>query len=475
MSNGAQISSRKRTLILINIIISCVATTLLMTALNTALPTINTEMGIETSLGQWLISGYSLTMGIVMPLSAFLVRRVPTKWLYLGGLGFVLLGLLIGLFSSGFEMLMAGRVLQACGDGVLLSMSQVVIMSIFPSEKRGSAMGWYGLAVGAAPVVAPTLGGILVDAFGWRSIFLLVLIIVAAAFIMALLVFSNVLENVAEKFDLLSFVLSVITFGGITLGVGDLANYGFFSIATWLPLAIGVVVGVFFVYRQLHVPEPFLNLRVFQSRKYTISVITVVLVYFTLMGASILMPQYVQNVMHQSATVSGLVVLPGALVNAVISPFAGRIYDRIGMKKLFLPGAILMVLTCIPMFLIGMDTPLWVASLTYAVRSLAIGGLLMPLVTWGTASVPKAELPDATALISSLRTIGGAIGNAVFIGFMTMVATGVAGTADFDEAARMQGFNISFLIMAGVSLVLLLVGILGMRDKKSAAPETSDS
>ncbi len=475
MSNGVQISNRKRTLILINIIISCVATTLLMTALNTALPTINTEMGIRESLGQWLISGYSLTMGIVMPLSAFLVRRIPTKWLYLGGLGFVLLGLLIGLFSSGFEMLLAGRVLQACGDGILLSMSQVVIMSIFPPEKRGSAMGWYGLAVGAAPVVAPTLGGILVDAFGWRSIFLLVLIIVVAAFVMALLVFSNVLENVAEKFDLLSFVLSVITFGGITLGVGNLANYGFFSISTWLPLAIGVVVGVFFVLRQLRVPEPFLNLRVFQSGKYTISVITVVLLYFTLMGASILMPQYVQNVMHQTATISGLVVLPGALVNAVISPFAGRIYDRIGIKKLFIPGAILLVLTCIPMYLIGMDTPLWVASLSYAVRSLAIGGLLMPLVTWGTASVPKAELPDATALISSLRTIGGAIGNAVFIGFMTMVATGVAGASEFDEAARMQGFNISFLIMGGFSLVLLLVGIFGMRDKKSTAPGTSDS
>ncbi|MCD7709122.1 MAG: DHA2 family efflux MFS transporter permease subunit, partial [Clostridiales bacterium] len=444
MAVGTQISERKRTLILINIIITCVATTLLMTALSTALPAIDRELGIESSQGQWLISVYSLVMGIVMPLTAFLIRRIPTKVLYVGAIGIVAVGLVIALCSVSFPMLIVGRVFQACGNGILMSMSQVILLSIYPPEKRGLAMGWYGLAVGAAPVVAPTLGGILVDLIGWRAIFGMTLIVVVIALVMAICVFENVLDTAAEKLDILSFVVSIFAFGGITLGVGNLANYGISNISVWLSLIVGVVAAVIFVYRQLHLERPFLNLRILKSAKYDIALIASMLLYLILMGASVLMPLYVQDVRGFSATISGIVLLPGALANAIVSPFAGRIYDKAGIKKLFISGAVLVFIGSIIMGFINLQTPIWVSSVCYVIRSVAFGFLLMTLVTWGTAHVEKEAVADATALLSSLRTIAGAIGSAVFAGIMSVAAS--ASKAEGSEA-QMHGVNVAFLCM----------------------------
>ncbi len=465
--NASQIGSKKRTLILINIIIVCVATTMLMTALSTALPSIIRDMAITESQGQWLISVYSLAMGIVMPMSAFLIRRFPTKRLYIFSIGLVGIGLLIALVSPNFATLIVGRVFQAAGNGLLMSMSQVILLSIYPPEKRGMAMGWYGLAVGAAPVFAPTLGGILVDAIGWRSIFAMVLIVIVISFVMACLVFENVLATHSEKFDLLSFIISIFAFGGITLGVGNLANYGIANVSVWICLAVGIVTGVIFVIRQLKVETPFLNLRIMKSKEYNIALIASMLIYMILMGASVLMPLYVQDVLGYSATVSGLVLLPGALCNAIVSPFAGRIYDKIGIKKLFLIGAFLIAIGSVIMVFINLNTSVVVSSICYVIRSVAFGCLLMPLITWGTAHVEKEVVADATALLSSLRTIAGAIGSAVFVGVMTVVANSI-GTGTL--TASMRGINMGFLAMTivGVVIIVLAFVAIGIKPQKNS-------
>ena len=170
-NNKAALTDRKRSLIFLNIVVSCIASSMLATALTTALPSIIADFSITVTMGQWLTSGYSLAMGIIMPLTAFLITRFPTKRLYLCGLALTIAGLVLCVVAPNFPFLMAARILQASGNGILSAMAQVIILSIYPPEKRGTAMGWYGLSIGAAPVIEPTLAGILVDSFGWRSIF----------------------------------------------------------------------------------------------------------------------------------------------------------------------------------------------------------------------------------------------------------------------------------------------------------------
>ena len=444
---STQLSSQKRTLIFICLVVSGIASSTLATAMTTALPNVVEYFGISTSVGQWITSGYSLAMGVVMPLTAFLITRFPTKKLYLTGIGSFILGLLISIFAGNFGIMMVGRVLQACGNGVLMSAAQVVILTVYPIEKRGTMMGTYGLATTAAPIIAPTIAGLMIDAFGWKSIFYVVLVIMAFSFILSALVFEDVLELQDKKFDFISFVESIIAFGGITLGIGNLTSFGLISID--------------FVVRQWGLEKPFLDVKILKNKNYAISVISSMLLYLVMMGSSVMMPLYVQSVMGYSAVVSGLVTLPGSLATAVISPLAGKMYDKMGIKRLFVIGSAALIISNIGMTFLTLDTPLWTAAALNVIRNLSIGSLMMPLLTWGTSNVELKKVADASSMLTSFRTIAGSVGSAVFVGIMTVVSESSA--AAYGDRALIHGMNISFLWMAAGALILLLISIFGVR------------
>ncbi|MBS5430871.1 MAG: multidrug efflux MFS transporter [Lachnospiraceae bacterium] len=464
METEIRMTDRKRTMIFINIVITCIASSMLATALTTALPAIISDLEISVTAGQWLTSGYSLAMGIIMPLTAFLITRFPTKRLFLTGMLLFIVGLSLCVVAPDFQVMMAARILQACGNGILTSMAQVIILTIYPAEKRGTAMGWYGLSIGAAPVIAPTLAGIIVDMFGWRAIFYISIGIMMISLVWAVFVFDNILETARKKFDTLSFVLSIFAFGGLTLGIGNIGSYSFMSAQVLPVLVIGLCASGLFVYRQLHLEEPFLELRILKKKNYAISVVGSMLLYFVMMGSSMLMPLYAQSIMGCSATVSGLIVLPGSAVMAVISPFAGKIYDKLGMKILFVTGAVCMAVSCGGMCFLTMDTPVWVAAAWNTLRTTAIGCLMMPLVTWGTEGIGFKKLSHGTALLTSLRTVAGAMGTAVFVGIMTVSAQN--GAEKYGDEAALHGLTTAFFWMTIVTLLLVLMGIFFVKKKE---------
>lgn len=472
MSNAVTITPKKRSLIFMNLIITCVASSMLATALTTALPSMVKEFDISLTTGQWMTSGYSLAMGIMMPLTAFLINRFPTKRLYLTAIICFLLGLILCVIAPNFTVLMCGRILQASGNGILTSMTQVILLTIYPPEQRGSVMGWYGLSIGAAPVIAPALAGMIVDTYGWRMIFYVAIAIIVLSLICACIVFENVLDTAKKKFDVLSFILSGLAFAGITLGIGNINSFPFVSVQVLSFLALGLGTAAIFVYRQLHQEEPFLELRILAEREYALSVIGSMILYLIMMGASILLPIYVQTVMGQTATVSGFVSLPGSLAMTIISPFAGKIYDKIGMKVLFVAGAFCMLASNVAMTFLTMETPIWLPAVYNVLRCIAIGCLMMPLVTWGTGSLDKSKTAHATALLTSLRTVSGALGSAIFVGIMTSVAT--RSVADYGSNADMHGLNITFLVMAVVNVSLILIALFGVKSHKKVQSEEAE-
>jgi len=453
MSNYETFSQQRRTLVFINLLITCIASSLLATALTTALPPIIEDFQISMATGQWLTSAYSMAMGIIMPLTAFLITRFPTKRLYMTGIIFCIAGLGICAIAPNFSFLMGGRILQACGNGILNSMAQVILLTIYPPDQQGSIMGWYGLSIGAAPVIAPTLAGIVIDYFSWRVIFYIAIVIMIFSFVFAMFVFDNFMDTVIKKFDICSFLLSAFAFAGITLGIGNISSYGF-VVSALLPLLIGIIAAVLFVYRQLHQETAFLELRILKYKNYMLSVISSMLLYFIMMGTSILMPLYVQSIMGYSATICGLVLLPGSLSMALISPFAGKIYDKFGMKSLFIVGSICLLFGNLGMVFVTMETTLLLPTIYNIVRSIAIGCLLMPLVTWGIGSIKRDVTAHGTALLNSLRTIAGAIGSAVSVGIMTMVASRFT-----TSLATLFGLRISFLMLTLIAAIMLWMGI----------------
>lgn len=322
-----------------------------------------------------------------------------------------------------------------------MSAAQVVILTVYPTEKKGTMMGTYGLVTTAAPIVAPTIAGLMIDAFGWKSIFYLVLVIMSLSFIFSAVVFADVLEIQNKKFDFLYFVESIFAFGGITLGIGNISSYGMLSIQAGLPLLVGLVVCALFIVRQCTLDKPFLDVKILGNRNYAVSVIASMVLYLVMMGSSVMMPLYVQSVMGYSAVVSGLVTLPGSLATALASPFAGKLYDKMGIKKIFVAAS---------------------AALN-VIRNISIGSLMMPLLTWGTSNVSAQKVADASSLLTSFRTIAGAIGSAVFVGIMTSASVSTA--AVYGDKALMHGMNVSYLWMTAGSLLLLLIAVFGVRRK----------
>ena len=233
------------------------------------------------------------------------------------------MGELLSIIAPIFGIMMAGRILQAIGNGILVSMGQVIILTMYGPEKKGIMMGWYGMATAGAPIIAPMIGGIIVETIGWKYIFILTMIVMIVSLAASIVNFENILDTQKIKFDVCSFILSMFAFGGITLGVGNLTDGGLFSLSAGLLLAIGIITGILFVFRQCHLEKPFLDVKIMKNKNYTLAVISSILLYLVMMGGSVLMPLYVQSVLGKSAITSALVTLPGSIATALVNPFAG--------------------------------------------------------------------------------------------------------------------------------------------------------
>lgn len=447
------VAERKRTLIFINLIITCVASSMLITALTSALPSVTADLNISYASGQWITSGYSLIMGVMMPLTAFLNTRFPTKKLYLTGLGITLAGLLLCAASKSFFLMMLVRGLQAIGNGITASMAQVVILTIYPPQKRGAAMGWYGLSTGAAPAVAPVLAGVMIDVLGWRSIFLFAFAIFAISFVWALFVFENVLETERKHFDTRSFLLSSAALTGITLGIGNLGSHSFGDLRVCLMLSAGFVMTVLFTVRQRRLERPFLDISVFRDKNFSVSVLAGILLYLEMMGLTVLLPLYIQTVCGYSATVSGAIKLPGSLAMAATSLFTGMLLIKLGIRKIVIAGALLMLASNIGFTLIRPDTSLgWILAAN-TVNNVAIGCLLTPLITWGLQDLSGNLTAHGSAMMNSLRTIAGSIGSAIFVSVMMS-----------HPADPAHGFSTACRFMAFISTLLLITGFVCLRN-----------
>lgn len=446
------ITDKQRAAIFAVLLAACIAGAFAQTSLTTALPAIMTSLDISAVLGNWLTSGFSLAMGVIIPATAFMMKRFNTKPLFLTGLALFAGGLLLAAVSPSFPLLMAARIIQAFGSGISLSMTQVIILAMYAESGVGTAMGFYGLAVSAAPVIAPTISGIMVDHWGWQSIFWVAGGISTLVLVIAFPVMRNVLTtSVNAHLDVLSFILAAFGFVGLQLGFSNLGVAPAFSWQVLGALAVGAICLAVFVVRQLRIDHPLLQLRIFATRDFTVAVLLSMFLYAVLIAGSTILPIYMQQMDGATVTISALAMLPGSLVMAVSSPITGRVFDRFGIRPLAIGGMALLAVTMIPFGFLTNATPIWWIAAVFAVRSVAVAMVMMPAATWGLASVERKYASDASALLTSLRTIAGALGSAVFVA--VMVACGNNPT----------GVSIAFWAMIGVAVVGLIMAVVCCR------------
>ena len=294
MNNTQQLSQSKesysRIPLMIVLVSGAFAAILNQTLLATALPHIMKDLNLNANMAQWLQSVFMLVNGIMIPITAFLIERFTTRGLFLTALGLFGLGTLICALSPNFMILIAGRIVQGSGAGIIMPLIQTILFLIFPIERRGTAMGMFGLVIGFAPAIGPTLSGWLVEHFPWRSLFYIILPIVLIDIILACLILRNVTETRKIKVDILSIILSTLGFGGLLYGFSIAGHSGWFSGQVGATMIIGLVGLVLFIYRQSRLEQPILEFKVFKNKVFTFTTILGMVIFAAMIGGAGILP-----------------------------------------------------------------------------------------------------------------------------------------------------------------------------------------
>ncbi|HDB6280712.1 TPA: DHA2 family efflux MFS transporter permease subunit [Staphylococcus aureus] len=393
------------------------------TLLNVALPKINTEFNISASTGQWLMTGFMLVNGILIPITAYLFNKYSYRKLFLVALVLFTIGSLICAISMNFPIMMVGRVLQAIGAGVLMPLGSIVIITIYPPEKRGAAMGTIGIAMILAPAIGPTLSGYIVQNYHWNVMFYGMFIIGIIAILVGFVWFKLYQYTTNPKADIPGIIFSTIGFGALLYGFSEAGNKGWGSVEIETMFAIGIIFIILFVIRELRMKSPMLNLEVLKFPTFTLTTIINMVVMLSLYGGMILLPIYLQNLRGFSALDSGLLLLPGSLIMGLLGPFAGKLLDTIGLKPLAIFGIAVMTYATWELTKLNMDTPYMTIMGIYVLRSFGMAFIMMPMVTAAINALPGRLASHGNAFLNTMRQLAGSIGTAILVTVMTTQTT----------------------------------------------------
>ena len=415
----------------------------------------------------------------MVPISAYLATNFPTRWLYVTAYAILFLGMFVAYSAptSSWWIFLAGRILQAIAVGITMPLMQVALVNMFPAKQMGAIMGVAGVVLVLAPALGPTFAGWLIthdfnlifwtfDA-GWRTIFLIPMIVVGIVFLVSIFAMRDVIPNRPMKLDFLSVILSVAGFGAFLWGFTNVATDGWGKFNTVIaPIVGGLIIILLFGLRQLKMDDPFLDIRVFKIRQFTLVTLALALSTMAMMGVEMMLPLYLQDVHGLSAFNSGLVLLPGSLMMAVVAPLAGGVYDRIGSKRLAVIGFLVLALGTVPFMFFTATTPDHFVTLLYGLRMVGVGMVMMPLTTSAMNAVPVNEVAQATASNNTARQVA----SSVVVALLSSVAQNVitinmpasslkaANPLQFANKAieaMLQGYHASFAI----GLVFAIIGI----------------
>lgn len=392
----------------------------MQTSLGTAIPTLMRDFDITLATAQQATTWFMLANGIMMPVSAFLSTRIPTKVLYITAYLLLFIGMTITSLTPAdhdmWWMFLGGRIIATIAVGISMPLMQVVMVNIFPAEARGTARGLNGIVIGLAPAIGPTLSGWLLQKHGtvmglnlngpWRLIFHLPMAVLALVIIAAPFFIKNVIKNERMKLDLPSLVISTVGFGSFLWAFTNVATDGWGNVKTVIaPMIIGALIVVLFALRQLRLDEPFVDVRVFKNRQFTLTPICVMMSMSAMMGVEMMLPTYLQNVHLLTPLQSGLTLMPGALMIGVMAVLAGRDYDRIGAKRLTITSFTFVAIGTLPFLFLSPTTPTLFITTPSAVRMFGIATALVPLTAMAMAVLPKNEAPHATAANNTARQV----------------------------------------------------------------------
>ncbi|WHY03211.1 DHA2 family efflux MFS transporter permease subunit [Neobacillus sp. DY30] len=449
-------SENKQSLIVGLLLAGAFIAILNQTLMITAIPPIMDEMSVTANSAQWLTTVFMLVNGIMIPISAFLLEKFTTRQLFISAMSVFALGTVVSGIAPNFEILLAGRVIQSVGAGVMLPLMTTVFLLIFPVNKRGAAMGLVGLVISFAPAIGPALSGWVTSNFSWRVLFFIILPIALIDIVVAFFFLKNVTEISKPKVDVISILLSSFGFGGLLYGFTSAGNYGWTHPATILSLTIGGVSLIVFIFRQLRLKHPMLEFRVFTFSIFPFSVAIGMISFMGLIGAETIIPLFMQNMREFSAFEAGLALLPGAVISGIMSPIVGRIFDKVGARWLVMVGLTIMTAASFAFTTLSPSTTLTYITVLYGVRMFGLSMVMMPVPTAALNQLPKRLIPHGAAMDNTMKMIAASVGTAILVTVMTTTAETAQQRPDI-AYPDIHGANIAFMVVSILSLIGLVL------------------
>ncbi|MBB6731042.1 DHA2 family efflux MFS transporter permease subunit [Cohnella zeiphila] len=468
---SVDLSKIKRGPIVVALIIGAFVAILNETLLANALPDLMKEFAVSYSTIQWLSTAYMLVIGVLVPVTAVLQLWFTTRQMFLSAMILFFVGTLISAFAPEFGVLLTGRIVQALGTGLMLPVMMNTILVIFPPEKRGGAMGLMGLVIMFAPAIGPTVSGLILDSLEWRWLFYLVLPLALFSILFAAGFLKNVSTLTKPKVDVLSILLSTIGFGGVVYGFSKSGEIGWSDPEVYWTIIVGIVALILFVWRQLLLKEPVMDLRAFKFPMFTLVTILLFVVMMTLFSTLTLLPLFMQGALLMTAFKSGLTLLPGGVVNGIMAPVSGKLFDKFGPRLLVVPG---LVIVCVAIWMftgINETTSNGYIILIHIIMMVGISAVMMPAQTTGLNQLPRNLYPHGTAIMNTLQQVSGAIGTALFISIMSNRSKDYLSKSSDPtnplEAAKgmVSGLHSAFWIGLAIGVLALILGFFVKRTK----------
>ncbi|MDE3722884.1 MULTISPECIES: MDR family MFS transporter [Nocardiopsis] len=447
---------RAERLVIPLLLVSAFVVILNETIMGVALPALNADLGISVSTGQWLTSAFMLVMAVVIPATGFLLQRFHVRQVFIAAMTLFSVGTLLCFLAPGFTFLLTGRIVQAVGTAIMMPLLMTTILNTVPAERRGRTMGNISIVISVAPAIGPTLAGLILSVLDWRWMFGLVLPIALIGLGLGALFIRNVTEPRPARIDMPSVLVSAFAFGGLVYGFSSLGGHGGGPIPPGAAIAIGAVALVVFVWRQLRLQSrdrALLDLRVFGSTQFSISIALVGVSFMALFGTLILLPLYMQNVLGHDTLTTGLTLLPGGLAMGLIAPFVGRFYDKVGPRPLIIPGGALVSLTLWGMTLFDTQTPLWFIIGTHVMLTVGLGLMFTPLLTGALGSLRPELYSHGSAVVGTVQQVAGAAGTAAFVAVMSASSANLVGEGMPEIEAMAGGIHVAFLLGATISVL----------------------
>ena len=452
------------------VVVGAIMSILDTTIVNVALDTLSRDLHSSLADIQWVATGYMLALAAVIPVSGWAAGRFGAKRLWIASVVLFTLGSVLCGFAWSTGSLIAFRVLQGVGGGMIMPVGQMVLTRAAGPARLGRVMSVVGLAMILAPIFGPTIGGLLIDHLDWRWIFYVNLPVGIIGVVMGLRLLPKVEDGVERtRLDRIGLALLASGVPLLVYGLAEIGQQGTLAATqAWAPLAIGAALICVFVVHALRAEQPLLNVRLFGDANFSSAALTTFVLGGSLFGAMLIMPLYFQLVRGEDAVATGLLLIPQGIGAAVAMGLSGRLTDRVGGGRVALAGLGVTLLTTIPFVMLGASTSYFDIGAAMIGRGFGIGLTMMPAMTAAYARLRPRDIAHATPQLNVLQRVGGSIGTAL----LTVVLQHSLAAGPHTAAGAASAFGHTYLWVLALTAVAIAPAIVLARAERDRAAET---